>query len=439
MKKIVDVGVNVAKGIWEGITKTGDWLLDKIKSFAHTITQGIKDFFGIKSPSRVMRDEVGKMIVAGVGVGISDNERLAISSMENVCVKLEKVSEDAAKNAEELEKKRRSRELKNLKNSLDLNLITEQDYYERLKQYRDKYFAQGTDDWYSYTEEIAKYNKKLSDNAVEEQKKAVEKITELRRELADKLRDNSGSLLKTTKITIKGTGKDGSDENYTNYSLNDLSAENDKLERYRRAILELKALGGVSAGIFAQLADMSVEEGTNLAETILRADEKARDEFLRSYRENDSLADEIAAELNPVLNQSKFEEIGADAAQSFDDGYRQHLEEEREVFLKTLENHYGTLPDYYYTLGTDAANEFDRGFFARVPEMMEKFRQCFIAEVNTFADRISSVVTNRIQTAAASGSVTNNTFTFNSSRDTTTQQLRAAKHAAALKRLRGGE
>ena len=60
---MVSVGKNIAEGLWNGITNKGEWLLSKIKTFAHTVTQGIKDFFGIKSPSRVMRDEVGKMLV----------------------------------------------------------------------------------------------------------------------------------------------------------------------------------------------------------------------------------------------------------------------------------------------------------------------------------------------------------------------------------------
>lgn len=437
---MVSVGKNIVEGLWNGITNKGEWLLSKIKSFAHTVTQGIKDFFGIKSPSRVMRDEVGKMLVAGMGVGITENEKLAITAMENACVKLEKVSEDAAKNAEEFEKKRRERELKNLKNSLDLGLITEQEYYEKLKDYRDKYFEQGTDSWYSYTEEIAKYNKKMSDSAVEEQKKMVEKIIELRDELADKLRTDNDSLLETTQTTIHGSifGEDGRGS-YTSYSLADLEKENSRLERYRDVILKLKDLGNVPAGIFTKLRDMSVEDGTRLAETILNADEEARSKFLSDYRSRDDLSDDIATQLSPILDAEKFEEEGIVAAQSFTDGYSKKLEEDKAAFIKILENRFGALPDFYYNLGTDSADEFDKGFFEKVPEIVERFKQMFISEINSIAATISSGTAGKIRVSAAGGGNTyhTNTFTFNAAKQTVTEQLNEAKRAATLAKMRG--
>lgn len=437
---MVSVGKNIVEGLWNGITNKGEWLLNKIKSFAHTVTQGIKDFFGIKSPSRVMRDEVGKMLVAGMGVGITENEKLAITAMENACVKLEKVSEDAAKNAEEFEKKRRERELKNLKNSLDLGLITEQEYYEKLKDYRDKYFEQGTDSWYSYTEEIAKYNKKMSDNAVEEQKKMVEKIIELRDELADKLRTDNDSLLETTQTTIHGSifGEDGSGS-YTSYSLADLEKENSRLEHYRDVILKLKDLGNVPAGIFTKLRDMSVEDGTRLAETILNADEEARSKFLNDYRSRDDLSDDIATQLSPILDAEKFEEEGIVAAQSFTDGYSKKLEEDKAAFIKILENRFGTLPDFYYNLGTDSADEFDKGFFEKIPKIVERFKQLFISEINSIAATISSGTAGKIRVSAAGGGNTyhTNTFTFNAAKQTVTEQLNEAKRAATLAKMRG--
>ena len=437
---MVSVGKNIVEGLWNGITNKGEWLLSKIKSFAHTVTQGIKDFFGIKSPSRVMRDEVGKMLVAGMGVGITENEKLAITAMENACVKLEKVSEDAAKNAEEFEKKRRERELKNLKNSLDLGLITEQEYYEKLKDYRDKYFEQGTDSWYSYTEEIAKYNKKMSDNAVEEQKKMVEKIIELRDELADKLRTDNDSLLETTQTTIHGSifGEDGSGS-YTSYSLADLEKENSRLEHYRDVILKLKDLGNVPAGIFTKLRDMSVEDGTRLAETILNAEEEARSKFLNDYRSRDDLSDDIATQLSPILDAEKFEEEGIVAAQSFTDGYSKKLEEDKAAFIKILENRFGTLPDFYYNLGTDSADEFDKGFFEKIPKIVERFKQLFISEINSIAATISSGTAGKIRVSAAGGGNTyhTNTFTFNAAKQTVTEQLNEAKRAATLAKMRG--
>lgn len=70
--KIIEVGKNLVKGLWEGINNAKDWVLDKIKGFGESVLDGIKSFFGIKSPSRVMRDQVGVNLAKGIGVGFEE-------------------------------------------------------------------------------------------------------------------------------------------------------------------------------------------------------------------------------------------------------------------------------------------------------------------------------------------------------------------------------
>ena len=76
VKDFVNIGKNLLNGIWEGIKNTKDWLLNKIKGFAKTITKGIKSFFGIHSPSRLFRDEIGKNLILGVGVAFEKDDDL---------------------------------------------------------------------------------------------------------------------------------------------------------------------------------------------------------------------------------------------------------------------------------------------------------------------------------------------------------------------------
>ncbi len=79
--KMLDVGKYLIEGLWQGILNAKDWLLNKIKSFASTITDGIKSFFGINSPSIVFRDEVGKYLAQGIGVGFTKELPSTISDM----------------------------------------------------------------------------------------------------------------------------------------------------------------------------------------------------------------------------------------------------------------------------------------------------------------------------------------------------------------------
>lgn len=69
---MADVGKNLVQGLWNGINNAKDWVLDKIKGFGKSVLNGIKSFFGIKSPSRVFRDEIGKNLALGIGVGFEN-------------------------------------------------------------------------------------------------------------------------------------------------------------------------------------------------------------------------------------------------------------------------------------------------------------------------------------------------------------------------------
>jgi hypothetical protein len=64
------IGMNVVKGIAKGVGDFAWILVDKMTGLAQKAWEGVKDFFGIHSPSRLMRDTVGKMIPAGITVGL---------------------------------------------------------------------------------------------------------------------------------------------------------------------------------------------------------------------------------------------------------------------------------------------------------------------------------------------------------------------------------
>lgn len=70
--ELVSVGYNLVVGIWNGISNAAQWLWDQIAGFASGIVSKFKAFLGIRSPSTVMRDQIGLMIGRGVGEGILD-------------------------------------------------------------------------------------------------------------------------------------------------------------------------------------------------------------------------------------------------------------------------------------------------------------------------------------------------------------------------------
>jgi len=69
---VFDVGKDIVRGLWDGIKDMGGWIADKLEGFGESVLGSIKSFFGIKSPSRVMADVVGKNLALGIGAGFED-------------------------------------------------------------------------------------------------------------------------------------------------------------------------------------------------------------------------------------------------------------------------------------------------------------------------------------------------------------------------------
>ena len=72
IKDFANVGVNLVKGLWNGISGSYNWIKSKIKGWIGNVMDFIKGLFGIHSPSTVMRDEVGKYLAQGLGVGFDE-------------------------------------------------------------------------------------------------------------------------------------------------------------------------------------------------------------------------------------------------------------------------------------------------------------------------------------------------------------------------------
>lgn len=69
------LGKNLLEGLWNGIKNMKDWLIRKIKSLGSAVTEAMKSVLGIHSPSTVFRDQIGKNMALGVGVGFETTMR----------------------------------------------------------------------------------------------------------------------------------------------------------------------------------------------------------------------------------------------------------------------------------------------------------------------------------------------------------------------------
>lgn len=68
----VGIGKSILKGLWNGIKNLSGWLMDNVLGLITNLTDSVKSFFGINSPSKLFRDEVGENLSLGIAVGLSD-------------------------------------------------------------------------------------------------------------------------------------------------------------------------------------------------------------------------------------------------------------------------------------------------------------------------------------------------------------------------------
>jgi phage-related protein len=81
--KMLEIGGNIVAGIWDGITNAKQWLNDRITGFCDGLVNGFKDSLGIHSPSTLMRDEIGKYLAQGIGVGFNNEMPDVVNDMTN--------------------------------------------------------------------------------------------------------------------------------------------------------------------------------------------------------------------------------------------------------------------------------------------------------------------------------------------------------------------
>lgn len=68
--KMFEIGKNLLQGLIDGVNSMIENVKNAVKNAVDSAVEGVKDFLGIHSPSKLMRDEIGKMMGEGVGVGL---------------------------------------------------------------------------------------------------------------------------------------------------------------------------------------------------------------------------------------------------------------------------------------------------------------------------------------------------------------------------------
>lgn len=249
----------------------------------------------------------------------------------------------------EMMKTRRENELEMLDFHLKSGILTEEEYYRKLEEFRDKHFAAGSEEWLEYTRKICDFHVEqiqsaygeIADYAGKELGDVLEKQETLYKNL-DKYRD----LIHTVKI--KNYYEDGG----TLYvkELADISRENAFLKKYDDAVskatsrIQSANISEVAAAkLYDELISLAPEESFELANLLVRATDDAFNKYIQQYEENVTLLDTVSK--NPFRKQW---ETAANNVEAY----------AQETFGKLEMG----VPETFSQMGEVAAENFDRSF-----------------------------------------------------------------------------
>lgn len=254
------VGKAVIEGIGKGLTAAGDMLVKKGKEVAGGLLNGIKNFFGIHSPSTVMREQVGKQLALGVAEGIAQNATKVSKEAEEMGDKILDAAEQT---------------LKEYKRQHNMSINDEIEYWAEIIEQTEK----GTKARISAED---KYY-----DALEQQKEELKEAQQEYENYVDSIMNQTNLFDKFTKNNEKGLSSKG--------LLKNLRSQVEGLEDYYEVMQNLgEKIGGTN--LFAEIKEMGTESLAEL-ELINSMTESQLEEYVELYEKKFALAKQGAAEM----------------------------------------------------------------------------------------------------------------------------------------------
>lgn len=309
-----------------------------------------------------------------------------------------------------------NRELELLNYNKNMGIISQEEYYQKLEEFRDKYFDVGSSEWLSYTEKIREFNVSKIKNAYDEiadyAGETFGEITQKQKSLYKSL-DETGGILHT--VTIRNFFEDGSA--VTIDEIADISRQNDFLkefsERITLAAERIKNSGmeqNAAAKLFDEMISLSPQDASSFADLLVRADDEKFKKFISGYEENANLLE--SSSINP-----------------FRDEWNKAIDDFNDFSEEVLEKAGVVLPEGYSLIGSSAAEEFCNAFKAKTDVFMKAFSE----NLSDFTASITAGLTSGL-----SQKVFSPTYNLYGSGETVTEQIRSAKAAAEKDRMAGG-
>lgn len=247
----------------------------------------------------------------------------------------------------------------------EFDLISEEEYYNRLEQLRDRYFAKGTDNWIKYTKELYKYQEKLLEAEKKEYRNlyddiadyATDKLDEIlkkQQKLAKNL-NNYGSLYNVNTVKMNGFT-----DHY--YSLHDLSSDILAIERYSEDMNKIRqrseALGidkEASGYLLDRIKEMKTEDALQFMSALLYANDSTFSDYTGKAFEKFNLSQRVSSA-------------------QYEENYKNGVTESLTYMRDKLSEMGLEIPEEFEVSGSISAEKFGEAFVLELDNQMEIIR-----------------------------------------------------------------
>lgn len=289
--KMLSIGKNLVKGLWNGIGNAKDWIISKVKGFGKGILDGLKSFFGIHSPSKVMEDQVGKNLALGVANGITKNAKYAKKS----AAELGQLIVDAA-----------YKKLDKYQTYNDMTLAAEVEFWNRIR----KQCKKGTDARLQADKEYYAAKESLNQQLVDLEKEYQNAIDAASQKIVDRTNQilQAFSLFDTFEIKIDEENPITGDS-----LISSLDSQVNALDDWTKEISALKGKMG-DTELFKAIQEMGVSSLAQV-KAINSMTEEQLQQYVDLYNKRQELAKEQATS-----------ELGAEVVAEMQEAYKTYKE-----------------------------------------------------------------------------------------------------------------
>ena len=359
--KMLEIGHNIVQGIKNGISQAWNGMTGWIGGLCTGFIDGIKSKFDIHSPSRVMRDLIGKNIVLGIGEGITQTSSKLNDTMNNICDKIFDIAENGSDSYEDIGKayiesfKEGINVQKDaaIKNVTDVINNTVEEMKKKKDKNADKIAEQGKELIAYYTEainegannSIGKIEKSLSNISKTMQQKYSE-ITSLQKSMKDKM-SSFGSLY---------------DEKDGEMTLHNIQDDIDSLEEYNALLNKLKATN-VSEGFMQQITSMDISKATDYLYELFDLSDEDFNNYIGAWEQKQQLAEELSNNF-----------------------YKSNLESLDQNFISQFNTQLNEVPNQMQLIGQETMTGFRNGMTSKMQEVLNSAEDISNAVMGKFKD-----------------------------------------------------